>query len=126
LFKTLGSFAKYSNWLPASTAVANCPNGKLLLEVDSIESLLRILRAPGFLRQDMWQALFQALICQKAHVYFYSENLTDEQIRGILLRPCHNIESTVNDLLNEYGRDTSICVLPEGPQTIPYFHEAGH
>jgi nickel-dependent lactate racemase len=67
----------------------------------------------------MWQVLIQALICQKARVYFYSENLTDEQIRGALLRPCHNIESTVNELLDDYGRDASICVLPEGPQTIP-------
>jgi nickel-dependent lactate racemase len=100
--------------------------GKLLLEADSIESLLRTVRAPGFLRQDMWQALIHALICQKSHVYFYSENLTDEQISGALLRPCHNIESTVDDLLDEYGRDASICVLPEGPQTIPYIHEASH
>jgi nickel-dependent lactate racemase len=100
--------------------------GKLLLEADSIESLLETVRAPGFLRQDMWQALIQALICHKAHVYFYSENLTDEQIRGALLRPCRSIEATVNELLNEHGRDTSICVLPEGPQTIPYIHEAGH
>jgi len=98
--------------------------GKLLLEADSIESLLRTVRTPGFLRQDMWQVLIQALICQKAHVYFYSENLTDEQIRGALLRPCHNIESTVNELLDEYGRDASICVLPQGPQTIPYIHPA--
>jgi nickel-dependent lactate racemase len=99
---------------------------KLLLEADSIESLLETVRAPSFLRQDMWQALIQALICQKADVYFYSENLTDEQIIGALLKPCRSIEATVNELLSKYGRDASICVLPEGPQTIPYIHEAGH
>ncbi len=99
---------------------------KLLLEADSIESLLETVRTPGFLRQDMWQTLIQALICQKADVYFYSENLTDEQISGALLKPCRSIEATVNELLSKYGRGASICVLPEGPQTIPYIHEAGH
>ncbi len=100
--------------------------GKLLLEADNIESLLETVRSPGFSRQDIWQAQIQALICQKADVYFYSENLTDGQIRGALLKPCRSIEATVNELLNKYGRGASICVLPEGPLTIPYVHGAGH
>ncbi len=115
-------------------AAADCWDGipnhgeysKLLGEAASIESLLKTVRTPGFLRQDMWQAQIHALICRKADVYFYSENLTDEQIRGALLEPCHSIEATVNDLLSKYGRAASICVLPEGPQTIPYIHEPGH
>jgi len=97
--------------------------GKLLVEAESVEGLLETVRAPGFLRQDMWQAHIHALICSKAEVYFYSENLTDEQIRGVFFRPARSIEATVNDLLGKYGRDASICVLPEGPQMIPYVRE---
>jgi nickel-dependent lactate racemase len=100
--------------------------GKLLLEADSLESLLETVHTPGFSRQDIWQAHIQALICQKADVYFYSENLTDGQIQGALLKPCRSIEATVNELLGKYGRGASICVMPEGPQTIPYIHQAGH
>jgi nickel-dependent lactate racemase len=99
--------------------------GKLLFEADSPESLLQTIRAPGFLRQDMWQVHIQALICQKAEVYFYSHNLTDEQIERALLKPCRNIEAAVDELLSKYGRGASVCVLPEGPQTIPYVCEAG-
>ena len=94
--------------------------GKLLLEADDLESLLKTIRTPGFQRQDMWQAQIQALICQRAEVYLYSLNLTDDQIEGALLRPCHNIEATVEELLGRYGAGASICILPEGPQTIPY------
>jgi nickel-dependent lactate racemase len=109
-------------------AVADCWDGipshgeygKLLLEADSVESLLRTVRSPGFVRQDMWQVQIHALVCQKANVYFYSANLTDDQIADALLIPCHSVEATVDQLLNKYGRDASICVLPEGPQTIPY------
>ena len=94
--------------------------GKLLLEANDPESLLKTIRTPGFQRQDMWQAQIQALICQRAEVHFYSRNLTDEQIEGALLKPCHNIEATVEELLRKYGAGASICILPEGPQTIPY------
>jgi nickel-dependent lactate racemase len=97
--------------------------GKLLSEADSIESLLQTVHTPGFMRQDMWQVQVHALICRKADVYFYSENLTDRQIRGAFLRPVRSIEATVNELLGKYP-GASICVLPEGPQTIPYIRNS--
>jgi len=93
---------------------------QLLLEAKSLESLLETIRAPGFQRQDMWEAHIQALICLKADVYFYSHNLSDEQIEGALLRPCCDIEATIAELLQKHGPRATICVLPEGPQTIPY------
>jgi nickel-dependent lactate racemase len=93
---------------------------RLLLEADSPEHLLQIIHAPGFLVQDMWQAQIQALVMQKAIVYFYSKNLNDEQVNKAMMRPCHSIDTTVDKLIQKYGRDTSICILPEGPQSIPY------
>jgi hypothetical protein len=46
--------------------------------------------------------------------------LSDDQIRAALLHPCRRIEDSIGELLVKYGRDASICVMPEGPQTIPY------
>jgi len=94
----------------------------LLMEAVSVESLLETIRNCHSYRQDMWQAQIQASICQKADVYFYSNHLSEEQIRRALLKPCDSIENTVDYLLHRYGRDAAICVLPDGPQTIPYFH----
>lgn len=100
--------------------------GQFLREAESLESLLETIRAPGFQRQDMWQAQTHALICLKADVYFYSHNLSDEQIKRALLKPCgrspQDIGATVAELLREYGPGATVCVLPEGPQTIPYIH----
>ncbi|UCC62601.1 MAG: nickel-dependent lactate racemase [Anaerolineae bacterium] len=96
--------------------------GRLLRQAKSLESLLATLRAPGFQRQDMWQAHIQALICLKADVYFYSHNLSDEQIKGAFLKPCRDIEATVARLLQQHELEATVCVLPEGPQTIPYVH----
>ena len=36
------------------------------------------------------------------------------------LEPIEDIESAVTSLLAKYGPDSRICVLPQGPQTIPY------
>ena len=93
---------------------------KLLHEAGDLETLLKTIRTPGFERQDQWEAQIQALICQKAEVYFYSENLTDKQIVSALLKPCRSIEATLEELLQKYGPQATVCVLPEGPQTIPY------
>jgi nickel-dependent lactate racemase len=97
---------------------------RLLREAESPEHYLKTIRTPGFSVRDMWQAQIQALLLLKAKVYFYSNNLSDEQIAGAMLRPCHSIEATVDKLIREYGRDASICVLPEGPQSIPYIDNA--
>ncbi len=94
--------------------------GQLLREADSPQSLLDMIRAPGFLQQDQWQVQIQAQIQLKADVYVHTHNLTAEQIESVLLRPCPRIEETVAELLGRYDSHATICVLPEGPQTVPY------
>jgi nickel-dependent lactate racemase len=94
--------------------------GRLLREASSPQALLDTIYAPGFLKQDQWQAQIQAQIQLKADVYVRTDNLTAEQIKMVLLRPSPRIQDTVTDLLHEYGSQASICVMPEGPQTIPY------
>ena len=95
---------------------------QLLREANSPEDLLDTIFAPGFLKQDQWQAQIQAQIQLQADVHVHTDNLTDQQIEGALLYPSPRIETTLRQLLDKYGPQASICVLPEGPQTIPYVH----
>lgn len=97
--------------------------GQILSEADSLSSLLATLRAPGYRRQDMWQAQIQALVCQRAEVYVHSRGLSAGQIAGALLNPCADIATLVDELLERYGPMATVGVLPEGPQTIPYVAE---
>jgi lactate racemase len=94
--------------------------GRILRESRDPQELLKRICAPGFLEQDQWQAHIQALIQSRADVFVRSDGLTDDQIRAALLKPCRRIEETIVELLGRYGRGASICVMPEGPQTIPY------
>jgi nickel-dependent lactate racemase len=109
-------------------AAAECWDGipdhgeykNILKMADSPQKLLAVIRAPGFLMQDQWEAQVQVQIQLKADVYVKTSYLSDEQIREALLLPCHDIEETLARLLDKYGPDATICVLPEGPQTVPY------
>jgi hypothetical protein len=82
--------------------------------------LLARIESPGFACQDQWEAHIQALIQLRADVYVFSDGLSDEQIREALLLPCPSIEDTLARLLEKYGPRATVCVLPEGPQTVPY------
>ena len=93
---------------------------RLLSEAESPRELLDMICAPGHNRHDQWEVQVQAQIQLKADVYLKSGYLSDDQVRAAHLEPIEDIESTVAGLSSKYGPDSRICVLPEGPQTIPY------
>lgn len=92
----------------------------LLSKAGSPQGIMDLISQPGFCVQDQWQVQIQAQIQNKAEVYVYSDGLSDEQIRQALFTPCRNIEQAVAQLQEKYGRAARICVMPEGPQLIPY------
>jgi nickel-dependent lactate racemase len=94
--------------------------GQLLQMASSPEALLDIIHSAGFSRQDQWQAQIQAQVQMKADVYVKSSYLDAETVERAMLKPCVSVEETVGTLLNRYGPEATICVLPEGPMTIPY------
>ena len=94
--------------------------GQLLRESSSPHELLDRINAFPAPVQDQWEAHVQALIQLKADVYLRSDGLTDEQTRGALLKPCRRVEDTLAELRGRYGPNASICVMPEGPQTVAY------
>ena len=69
--------------------------------------------------QDTWQVYFQAMIQMKARVYLYSK-LDPQTVKSAHLEPVDNMDHLIAELVENYGPDTRICVLPEGPHTIPY------
>lgn len=92
---------------------------KLLRMASSPGELLDIIGSSEVPRHDQWEVQVQTQIQQKADVYVKSSYLTPEAVRGALLNPCSSIEETVAALLDRYGSDATICVLPQGPMTIP-------
>ncbi len=96
----------------------------LVVEGGTTQGIMDVISQPGFRRHDQWEAQLHAGILQRASVHVYSDGLTDGQIREMLLEPCHDVNETVTRLLAAHGPGARLCVLPEGPQTIPYLVEA--
>jgi nickel-dependent lactate racemase len=69
---------------------------------------------------DQWQVQVLARLLTVARVGVYSENLDDAALRAAHLFKVDDIARTVADEVARIGPRATICVLPEGPQTIPY------
>ncbi len=98
--------------------------GKLLREAGDADELLARIRADGFMMDDQWQAQILALVVKKAHVFVHADGLTPQQITGAKLTPCGSIEEQLGRLLRTYGDAARVCVLPDGPQTVPFVEMA--
>lgn len=94
--------------------------GRLLAESRDAGELIARIRAPGFAADDQWQAQILASIVLRNEVYVHSDGLTAEQLAQAKLHPCPSIEERVELLRARSGGSPTICVLPDGPQTIPY------
>jgi nickel-dependent lactate racemase len=93
---------------------------RLVRDAGSLHGIDEMIGQAGFRCQDQWEAQIQARVQQRAEVYVYSSYLSDEVLREMLLEPCHDIEATLAMLRDKHGPAARVCILPEGPQTIPY------
>jgi nickel-dependent lactate racemase len=108
-------------------AAAECRDGipdhgaymEILRSRDSPRELLDMITSDGYSRPDQWQVQIQAQIQLKARVLLKAGGLTDQQIREAHLEPIHDIGAALAELMGERG-GLALCVLPQGPQTIPY------
>jgi lactate racemase len=86
----------------------------------SPQALLDMITSPGYSRPDQWQVQIQAIIQLKAKVLVKADGLTDAQIRAAHFEPIHDVAAAVKSALQKAGPKSTLCVLPQGPQTIPY------
>lgn len=97
----------------------------LLREADGPDAFLARLERPGTAAQhDQWQVQVQAQIQRRARVLVHADGLSGDQLRAAWLEPVADVapdlSAAVDALLRNAGRDATLAVLPQGPQTIPY------
>ena len=113
--------------LCASECADGLPNhgeyGNLLRKCNSPRDLLKMISEPGHNRHDQWEVQLQAQIQTRADVFLKTDGLTDEEVRAAHITPIDDIGQAAEDHLQRHGSDARLCVLPEGPQTIPYLTE---
>ena len=94
--------------------------GQLLASQPTPEALLEMITAPGYSAPDQWQVQIQAQIQMKARVMIKTGCLTPAAVRAAHLEPIDDVAAAVDCVMRAAGPNTRLCVLPQGPQTIPY------
>jgi nickel-dependent lactate racemase len=109
-------------------AAAECRDGfpdhggyrDLLASYPDMDALLADVQGRDVTVPDQWQAQIQALVQAKARVLVHSDYLSATDLAGAHLESSADVAATVSEALAAFGPDARVCVLPEGPQTIPY------
>ena len=92
---------------------------ELLSSRGSPRELLDAIASSPKVVPDQWQVQVQANIQARATVVMHTDYLSDEELGEVNLAQTRDISATVRDALADRGSDATVCVLPEGPQTIP-------
>jgi lactate racemase len=69
---------------------------------------------------DQWQVQIQAQIQTRNKVVMHTSYLSDADLADAHLSQTPDISAAVAEEVRRLGSDARVCVLPEGPQTIPY------
>jgi nickel-dependent lactate racemase len=91
----------------------------VLASANSPAALLEAIAAPGHSVPDQWQAQIQALLLTKVTILMKADGVRAEQIRAAHLQPIDSVDMAVRDALRRAGPGATLCVLPQGPRTIP-------
>src|ERR1039458_6278641 len=94
--------------------------GELLASASSPEALLADIVSRPNTVPDQWQAQIQARIQTDCQVIVHTSYLSDVDLAAVHLQQTADLSATVAAAVRSVGAAARVCVLPEGPQTIPY------
>ncbi len=94
--------------------------GEILGSCRSPLEMLDKVTAPDYRQPDQWQVQVQAQIQLNARVLVKSDGLSDQTIRAAHFEPVKDVGVATQTALRDAGAGATLCVLPQGPQTIPY------
>jgi nickel-dependent lactate racemase len=98
--------------------------GRILVSQPTPARLVEMIKEPGYAAPDQWQVQIQAQIQCGARVLVKTEGLSPEQVRAAHFEPVDDVEAAIREALRAAGPQATLCVLPQGPQTIPYVRTA--
>jgi nickel-dependent lactate racemase len=82
-------------------------------------AFLQAIKQSDHVTPDQWQVQIQYNVQDHARVVVHTSHLSDEELRAVHLEQTSDITRTVA----AEGPNASVCVLPEGPQTIAYVRQ---
>ena len=93
---------------------------QLLASAPSPEALLADIASRETAVPDQWQVQVQARIQSDCRVIVHTSYLSDAELAAAHLEQTADVSASVSAALASAGAGARVCVLPEGPQTVPY------
>jgi hypothetical protein len=93
---------------------------QLLSGAPNLAELVKTFGDGANARPDQWQVQVLARVLDRATVVVHNDVLTVDQLADVHLGATSDISRSVESGLACAGEGARACVLPEGPQTIPY------
>lgn len=91
---------------------------RLLLESDSMASLMSRIRDPERFVIDQWQVAELARALAHAEVLCYTEGIEPGTLRRLYAVPVASMEEGIARALERHGPDARIAVIPKGPYVM--------
>jgi nickel-dependent lactate racemase len=96
----------------------------VLRSAPSPQALLTDIAGRAVTVPDQWQVQIQAQIQVRSTVVMHTSYLSDADLADAHLSQTSDISATIAAELGRLGSQARLCVLPDGPQTIPYLESA--
>jgi nickel-dependent lactate racemase len=93
---------------------------EVLSSATSPQALLEAISARDTTVPDQWQVQVQARVQVHAHVLVHTQGLGSEELASAHLGVSPDIAATVAECLSTAGSAARVCILPDGPTTVPY------
>lgn len=93
---------------------------EVLRSAPTPQALLDDIAARSATVPDQWQVQIQAKIQARSRVVMHTSYLSDRDLQDAHLTQTADIGETIREELAKVGAGARLCVLPEGPQTIPF------
>ena len=94
----------------------------LVRGAESAGALLKRLRTEEY-RRDAWQAHIFALLRSKARITLVSDGIDPADLPRALCELAPTVESALRSAALRLGRTPSVCIMPDGPLTIPVLRD---
>ena len=101
-----------------SEGIGSKPFTDLIFKTDDLTAFVQGLYNPANFVIDQWQLEELAKVARKADIYFYTDGIPYHQRAKLFVHPLKRAQDGIAEILNRYGEDAQIAVIPEGPYVL--------
>ncbi|MYK18150.1 nickel-dependent lactate racemase [Candidatus Poribacteria bacterium] len=107
-----------------SEGIGSKPFTDLIFKTDDLTAFVQGLYNPANFVIDQWQLEELAKVARKADIYFYTDGIPYHQRSKLFVHPLKTPQEGIEEILDRYGADAQIAVIPEGPYVLAQLEDS--